>query len=74
MPVRTVSGRLGHADAATTLNVYGHFLAASDRVAANLFAGLLDAAHASSEAERPTEPQLDQRNGGNEMPADPNDR
>ena len=30
VPVRTVSGRLGHADAATTLNVYAHFLEASE--------------------------------------------
>ena len=30
VPVRTVSGRLGHADAATTLNVYAHFREASD--------------------------------------------
>jgi integrase len=29
VPVRTVSGRLGHANAATTLNVYAHFLEAS---------------------------------------------
>ena len=30
VPVRTVSGRLGHANAATTLTVYAHFLEASD--------------------------------------------
>jgi integrase len=41
VPVRTVSGRLGHANAATTLNVYAHFLEASDRVAADVIAGLL---------------------------------
>jgi integrase len=41
VPVRTVSGRLGHANAATTLNVYAHFLAASDRDAAEVMAGLL---------------------------------
>lgn len=41
MPVRTVSGRLGHANAATTLNVYAHFLEASDREAANVIAELL---------------------------------
>jgi len=35
IPVRTVSGRLGHANAATTLGVYAHFLAESDREAAN---------------------------------------
>ena len=41
VPVRTVSGRLGHANAATTLNVYGHFLEASDREAAAVMAALL---------------------------------
>jgi integrase len=43
VPVRTVSGRLGHANAATTLNVYGHFLEASDRQAADVIGGLLAA-------------------------------
>jgi integrase len=43
VPVRTVSGRLGHADAATTLNVYAHFLEASDREAADVIGGLLQA-------------------------------
>jgi integrase len=42
VPVRTVSGRLGHANAATTLNVYGHFLEASDRQAAEVIGDLLD--------------------------------
>jgi integrase len=32
--VRTVAGRLGHRNAATTLNVYAHFLAETDRDAA----------------------------------------
>jgi integrase len=43
VPVRTVSGRLGHASAATTLNVYAHFLAASDREASDVIAGILGA-------------------------------
>ena len=30
VPVNTVAGRLGHANAATTLNVYGHFLESSE--------------------------------------------
>ena len=34
VPVRTVSGRLGHANAATTLGVYAHFVEASDHAAA----------------------------------------
>jgi integrase len=42
VPVRTVSGRLGHANAATTLNVYGHFLEASDRHAAEVIGDLLE--------------------------------
>lgn len=41
VPVRTVSGRLGHANAATTLNVYAHFLEASDREAADVIGNLL---------------------------------
>ena len=34
--VRTVAGRLGHRNAATTLNVYAHFLEQSDRQAADI--------------------------------------
>ena len=34
--VRTVAGRLGHRNAATTLNVYSHFLAKADQEAANV--------------------------------------
>ena len=48
VPVRTVSGRLGHANAATTLNVYAHFLQASDRQAADVIEGLLAAPPASA--------------------------
>ena len=42
VPVRTVSGRLGHANAATTLGVYAHFLAESDRDAAATIGSVLD--------------------------------
>jgi len=35
VPVRTVSGRLGHANAATTLGVYAHYIDESDRGAAD---------------------------------------
>lgn len=31
VPVRTIAGRLGHANAATTLNVYSHWVEASDQ-------------------------------------------
>ena len=41
IPVRTVSGRLGHAKAATTLGVYAHFLAESDRDAAATIGSVL---------------------------------
>jgi integrase len=41
VPVKTVSGRLGHANAATTLNVYAHFLETSDAEAANVLSDLL---------------------------------
>ncbi len=41
VPVRTVSGRLGHARPATTLNVYAHFIPATDQVAADVLGALL---------------------------------
>ena len=41
VPISTVAGRLGHARASTTLNVYSHFVPATDRVAADLLASLL---------------------------------
>ena len=37
--VRTVSGRLGHANAATTLGTSAHFVGASDRNAADVLSG-----------------------------------
>lgn len=39
--VRTVSGRLGHANAATTLGTYAHFVGASDRTAAEVLSQLV---------------------------------
>ena len=41
VPVRTVAGRLGHANAATTLNVYAHVLESSDEDAAGVLGRLL---------------------------------
>lgn len=41
VPVRTVSGRLGHANPATTLSVYSHFVEASDQDAATVMGGLV---------------------------------
>ena len=40
VPVRTVAGRLGHANAATTLNVYAHVLESSDEEAAGVLGRL----------------------------------
>jgi integrase len=42
--VRTVAGRLGHRDAATTLNVYSHFIAQADHAAALLLGDAFAAA------------------------------
>ena len=41
--VRTVSGRLGHANAATTLGTYAHFVGAADRRAAEVLASVVNA-------------------------------
>jgi integrase len=41
VPVRTVSGRLGHANPSTTLMVYSHFLEASDQEAAKVMGALV---------------------------------
>jgi integrase len=42
VPVKTVAGRLGHANAATTLNVYAHLLESSDETAAQVLGDLLN--------------------------------
>jgi integrase len=42
VPVRTVSGRLGHAATSTTVNTYTHFVQATDQEAALLLGRLLD--------------------------------
>jgi integrase len=47
--VRTVAGRLGHRNAATTLNVYAHFLAETDRDAARQLGDVLVDALARSD-------------------------
>jgi integrase len=39
--VRTVAGRLGHRNAATTLNVYAHFLQQADRAAADVIGDVI---------------------------------
>lgn len=42
VPVSVVAGRMGHARSATTLNVYSHFVEASDQAAADGIGRLLD--------------------------------
>jgi integrase len=60
VPVRTVSGRLGHANASTTLGVYAHFLEASDREAAEALGAVL----ASGRQTEPTESDDEVASGG----------
>jgi integrase len=43
VPIVTVSQRLGHARASTTLNVYGHSIPGADRDAARLISNLATA-------------------------------
>ena len=40
--IRTVSGRLGHADASTTLDIYAHFVLQADQQAAKAIGAALD--------------------------------
>ena len=51
VPVRTVSERLGYANAATTLGVYAHFVEESDREAAAMLGTLI--APNGSEKDKP---------------------
>lgn len=51
VPVRTVSGRLGHSNAATTLGVYAHFVEESDREAAAKLGSLLTLTQAGQSGE-----------------------
>jgi integrase len=41
VPIRTVSGRLGHAQTSTTLNIYAGFVEATDQAAAEVLGQLL---------------------------------
>jgi integrase len=52
IPVRTVSGRLGHANPATTLSVYSHFVEASDQEAAAVMGRLVSLSNSRSKANR----------------------
>jgi integrase len=50
VPVRTVSGRLGHANPSTTLSVYSHFVEASDQEAASVMDKLVSSSKSRSAA------------------------
>lgn len=52
VPVRTVSGRLGHANPSTTLSVYAHFVEASDQEAASVVGKLVSTSKTNSAATR----------------------
>ena len=53
VPIRRVSGRLGHANPSTTLGVYAHFVQASDRDAANILGGIMGDANRGVEKPKP---------------------
>ncbi|MCL2215805.1 MAG: site-specific integrase [Defluviitaleaceae bacterium] len=42
LDIRTVSGRLGHRDASTTLNIYSHYIKSRDEAASDALEGLLN--------------------------------
>lgn len=54
--VRTIAGRLGHADATTTLRVYAHMVEGRDQDAADYLGGLLAATQTISETPALPEP------------------
>lgn len=51
-PVRTVSGRLGHANPSTTLSVYSHFVQSSDREYADILGAMVSGVEETSETEQ----------------------
>jgi integrase len=59
--VRTIAGRLGHANPAITLRTYAHFMEAADRQAANVMGRLELPIVASSEAQVVRPPATDRR-------------
>jgi len=68
VPVRTVSGRLGHANPSTTLSVYAHFVEASDQEAAGVVGKLVSTSKLKSAAKKPSSgptsrSQVSTRNG-----------
>ena len=52
--IKTVQQRLGHSSASLTMDIYAHFIAQNDRVAANTIGGILaDAAEKPEETAKP---------------------
>lgn len=64
VPIHVVSGRLGHANASTTLSVYAHYLPSADRDASSVVGSVLDDAIRASRL-RPKRPECvpNERNG-----------
>ena len=54
--IKTVQQRLGHSSASLTMDIYAHFIAQNDRVAANTIGGIL--AEALEKPEKTAKPTL----------------
>jgi len=69
--VRTVAGRLGHADATTTLRIYAHALEARDRDLAGVLDSAVFGTRPSGKPQLPDDPpqgRLDRRGGSRRRP------
>lgn len=64
VPVRTVSGRLGHANPSTTLSVYAHFVEASDQEAASLVGKLVSSSKSKAAREMKSASSTSRRSRG----------
>ena len=58
--IKTVQQRLGHSSASLTMDIYAHFIAQNDRVAANTIGGILgEASNKQKEPEKPVLSEAD---------------
>lgn len=55
--IKTVQQRLGHSSASLTMDIYAHFIAQNDRIAANTIGGILG--EAAGKPDQPQRPTLD---------------
>nr|WP_306283573.1 site-specific integrase [Slackia exigua] len=55
--IKTVQQRLGHSSASLTMDIYAHFIAQNDRIAANTIRGILG--EAAGKPDQPQRPTLD---------------